>query len=142
MLLFNQLITGFVFANLLLLFGPQIVELAPTTRQDENPWLQRKAEFYQETSFDLSEENIKLLGGKFAKTRKGHLPFWFNYELFKAVYNKKVASNPREEWERHHMFVKSCVRTLKARVLFRILAGTHDSFITEEADLVSLVCLE
>ena len=99
-------------------------------------WCQRRSEFYKNTTFELPEFNVRLIGGKFSSVRTGHLPFWFDYQLFKQAFNKSNA-NPDEGLARNHLYISNCVRTLKARTLFRMLAGTHDSYITADADLVS-----
>ena len=67
-----------------------------------------------------------------------HLPFWFDYQLFKFVFNK-TTTGAAEQRRRHRAYLNTCVRVLKLRTLFRMLAGTEDSFITREADLVSVV---
>lgn len=101
-------------------------------------WLEKKEEFHRSTTFQLSEANLRLLGGKYSQVREGHLPFWFDYELYKTVFNKRYA-NPDEDLARHRVFIKRCVRTLKARVLYRILAGTEDSVIDANSDQVSTI---
>lgn len=113
---------------------------------DDNPeyWIERKKEFIKETKFELTFDNLKLLGpNRLIAVDKynqpsGHLPFWFDYELFKKVFNKHSASE-NENRQRHHIYINTCVRTLKARTLFRMLAGTEDSFITSDADKVSVI---
>jgi hypothetical protein len=128
----------------LLSFLMQLVFCAnlPDDQQDPKYWLRRKAWFYKRTRFDLTDDNLKLLGPRRligqnkASQPVGHLPFWFDYELFKKVFNKQSAS-PEEEEARHNTFINTCVRVLKARVLFRMLAGTSDTFITSDADKVS-----
>jgi hypothetical protein len=110
---------------------------------DRDYWLRRKEWFYKRTEFDLTDDNLKLLGPKRlmfenkSAQPQGHLPFWFDYKLFKKVFNKRSADNEEEERARHNQYINSCIRTLKARVLFRMLAGTSDTFITSDADKVS-----
>lgn len=117
----------------------QLTEASPLdggAAGNDNHWLQRKAEFYANTTFELSPGNLRLFGGNFSLIQTGHLPFWFDFELYKTVFNKNY-QNPAEELERHHIYIKTCIRALKARTLYRILAGVHDTKITKEADLVS-----
>lgn len=96
---------------------------------------QTNKKFIDGTYFTLSLSNIRLMGGKFVipSSRRTHLPYWFDFELFKSTFNKKYA-NEEEELKRHHEYIKTCIRTVRARVLFRILAATHDTFITKDAD--------
>lgn len=115
-------------------------------QKDSDYWLRRKEWFRKRTTFELTESNLKLLGPRRllyinkAAQPKGHLPFWFDYELFKAVFPREQTNKPTNETEdraRHNVYIKTCLRTLKARVLFRMLAGTSDTFITADADKVS-----
>lgn len=99
-------------------------------------WLRKKEEFYKSTTFQLSEANLRLLGGKYSQHRIGHLPFWFDYKLYKTVFNKRYA-NPDEDRARHSVYIKRCVRILKKRVLYRILAGSEDAVIDGNSDQVS-----
>lgn len=115
---------------------------------DRNYWLKRKREFYSRTKFSLTDDNLKLLGPKriiFGSRDElipsGHLPFWFDYELYKKVFNKtqqKTRPSADEENERHKVYINTCVRVLKKRALYRMLAGTVDSKIGPDADQVSL----
>lgn len=77
------------------------------------------------------------MGGKFSHTRAAHLPFWFDFELFKATFGKTYP-DAGEEAARHRIYVSTCVRTLKERVMYRILASNENPSITREADLVSV----
>lgn len=95
-----------------------------------------RSQFELETEFELGPASQRLLGGRFNEIRKAHLPTWFDFELFKKRYGKHYA-DPSEELARHHAYVATCVRVLKARVLYRILASTQDAFITRDADQVS-----
>lgn len=128
-----------VASILLMMLASQVAlsSISSGAEHDVNYWLKRRNEFYENTSFPLSQDNQRLLGGKFVPAAKGHLPFWFDFELFKVVYNKHYSSN-QDELTRHHLYVKSCVRALKARVLYRILAGTRDTLIGSDADRVSI----
>lgn len=100
-------------------------------------WIEERSEFYKITRFDLSEENIRILGGKFAQNKTGHLPFWFNFHLFKTVFNKKYRDYD-EELLAHTRYVNNCTRILRQRVLRAILAGTVMPKIDEHGDLVSV----
>ena len=110
---------------------------------DPNYWLERRDAFYSRTKFNLTDENLRLLGHKrtlsddVSSFPVGHLPSWFDYALFKKVFNKPKASNPAEELKRQHAYITTCMRVIKLRVLFRMLAGTQDSYITSDADKVS-----
>lgn len=92
--------------------------------------------FRLQTTFELSRASQRLLGGRFTEIKTAHLPSWFNFDLFKSTYGKRYSS-PSEELERHHAYVAACVRVLKARVMYRILASTSDASITRAADQVS-----
>lgn len=126
--------------SLVLLAVSKTLESAPTASttetRDKQYWIHRKAEFIKDTTFPLSEDNLRMIGGAHSSLRETHLPFWFDFELFKTAYKKHYASE-REELARHYAYVRTCVRTLKARVLFRILAGTRDTLIEADADRVS-----
>lgn len=143
-------VTILVFASFLLELGGLQVD---SLLQNPEVWLKRKEAFYSNTSFDLSEDNIRLLGGKFSDFQKGHLPFWFHFELFKKVFKKSYA-NEEEELAREHTYIKSCIRLLKARVLYRItnpaearasetliagetLVGSKAPVVERDADMVS-----
>lgn len=124
----------------------QTASAAPTSApSDERQyWLERKEAFYERTRFALPEESLKVLGFKrllFVSDTlipSGHLPFWFDYELFKRVFNKpQVAPTQHEEVQRHNAYLKQCVRVLKQRTLYRMLAATVDARITPDADKVS-----
>lgn len=106
-------------------------------QQRANYWIERKAEFYRNTSFELSQDNLRLMGGKFSAHKTGRLPFWFDFELFKVVF-KKSYPNAQEESARQRIFINTCVRTLKERVMYRILASNIYPKITGQADLVSV----
>lgn len=111
-------------------------------------WLRRKAEFYRDTTFLLNDFNLQLLGKKRtifedkSSQPKGHLPFWFDYELFKKVFNKPTPADEAEELARHHVYMNTCLRAIKQRTLFRMLAGTRDTLITSDADRVSSARVE
>lgn len=115
-----------------------LLVLATDNNSTPDYWIKRRAEFSKNTTFELTESNKALLGGKFSSwlLHTGHLPFWFDFELFKFVF-KKSYSSPSEELARNEVYIKTCVRTLKQRVLYRILAGTNDTKITSDADKVS-----
>lgn len=109
----------------------QVRSLARKARTSLNP------EFYNNRVFQLSFDNIKLLGGKYSLIRTGQLPYWFDFEYFKHLYKKSYATK-EEEVSRNHAYIRTCIRVLKARTLFRILAGFEDSFITKDADKVCM----
>jgi len=116
---------------------------------DRDYWLTRKAEFYAKTRFPLSDLSLRLLGPKrliFSSDvllPSGHLPFWFDYELFKKVFNKpQVAPSEQEEKARHRVFLNTCIRVLKRRVLYRVLAATRDAQVTSDANRVSVSAYE
>lgn len=67
-----------------------------------------------------------------------HLPFWFDFELYKALFNKHYA-NQEEELARHDVFIKACVRTLRNRAAARSRGRLVDwhTQIDENDDRVS-----
>lgn len=126
-----------VLCQLILLLAA--LTIAPEATQqtgDAAYWLQRRREFQANTSFPLCERNLRILGGRFnVNLRTGHLPFWFDYELFKSVFNKSSADQSAQEQRlRHQVYVNTCVRALKARVMFRILAAAQDTLVEPNAD--------
>lgn len=149
MLQARQLVVGF-----LVVFGAIFYSLALTGQAapsfggiedlrywQESPqvyWTQRREEFFTNTTFKLTKDQLRLLSSndKYTLRKEAHLPFWFDYELFKKVFGKNY-TNQAEELERHLIYIKNCVRTLRARVMFRILAATRDQSINSDADLVS-----
>lgn len=112
--LFNTLLL------LLFFFFSQLNFLSPLPAST-NEWLQRRNNFYQLTSFDLSQKNVNLLGEDHHedpdsdKLSSVHLPFYFDFELYKTLYNKKY-TNPEEELARHDVFIKACIRILRNNV--------------------------
>lgn len=130
-----------VYYGCLLIVAAVTIKVAatqPSPSDEANYWKSRRAEFYANTTFELNEDNQRLLGGKFSPVRLGHLPFWFDYELFKRVFNRpSQAATPDEELKRHNIYINTCLRTIKARTLFRMLSGTRDAVITSQADQVS-----
>lgn len=89
------------------------------------------------TEFDLWPENIELLGGRFyLGSRKGRLPEWFNFTLYKKIYNKNYLQ-PDEDKRHHIKYIETCAETLRRRVLFRILGDSHDHYIDANSDTVS-----
>lgn len=107
---------------------------------NEKARIARNPEFYNNRVFQLSIDNIRLLGGKYSLIRTGQLPFWFDFETFKHQYKKSYPTK-EEEIARNHAYIRTCMRVLKARTRFRILAGIEDSFITKNADKVSMKSL-
>lgn len=75
-------------------------------------WAKKREDFHQSTSFNLSEKSMGLLPA--GSSNRAHLPFWFDFELFKIVFNKNYA-NQEEEFARHDVFIKACVRVLRNR---------------------------
>lgn len=123
-----------VFVGVSLTLLTATIQSKPTGT--EINWLERKKEFYKNTTFQLSDANLRLFGGKFSPYHTGHLPFWFDFELYKTVFSKQY-TDPSENLARHDAYIKRCVRVLKARVLFRILAGSDDASIDKDSDQVS-----
>lgn len=127
-------------ASVLVLLLLGVSSAAPANQQQPNPWIQRRLDFYRNTTFELSQDNIRLLGGKFSQIHSAHLPFWFDFELFKNVFKKSYA-DAGEELARHRIYINTCIQTLKARVMYRILASNEDAVITSQADRVSVTQL-
>lgn len=142
----NQKMAGLdsLLLALVCVLGPVLAsrtgaEAAPPNANSKEYWIQRRAKFYQETIFELSERHSRLLGREpnmFNGKLYGHLPFWFDYELFKQVFKRPVVP-PEEEEQRHRAYLDSCLRAIKERTLFRMLAGVKDTLIGADADKVS-----
>lgn len=133
----RPLVTGVVvvLALTVSIFGSLV--RAAQDNNERDYWLQRRDMFYQNTTFQLSKDNLRLLGRKHSDTQSSHLPFWFDYQLFKRVFNKSEPASSEDELARHHIYINTCLRTIKARVLYRMLSAKEDTLITREADMVS-----
>lgn len=107
-----------LFATFLFFFFSQLNFLS-SLPVSKNDWLQRRNNFYQLTSFDLSEKSVNLLNKDenpdSAKLSRVNLPFYFDFELYKTLFNKKYAS-AEEESARHDVFIKACIRILRNNV--------------------------
>lgn len=100
--------------------------------------LQERKDFYKHTSFPLTDKSLRLLGGKFAPVaaKRAHLPYWFDFKLFKKVYKKSYADEDSER-EHHLAYLRTCFQVLRRRVLYRILGAEFDAVIDDTADWVS-----
>lgn len=111
-----------------------LTESAPTSPNDDIT--NEVNDFIKETTFKLWPENIEMINSRWTNIKTANLPYWFDFEIYKKVYNKSYA-NPGEERERYITYIRTCFETLRLRVLYRILAGTHDTYINSNSDLVS-----
>lgn len=99
-----------------------------------------RSEFRQNPAiqFDLWPANIELLGGRFYMgSKKGRLPYWFDFTLYKNLY-KKNYTQPDDDLRHHIKYMENCAEILRRRVLFRILGDSHDHYVDSGSDKVSL----
>lgn len=96
-------------------------------------WRNERKDFERKTQFELCPNNQLLLGGRFVDTISGNLPYWFDFQLYKKVYNISYP-NSSEDHRRHINYIDSCFQTLFKRVLRKILAATQYTYIDSNAD--------
>lgn len=96
----------------------------------------RREHFFKLTEIELSDRAKKLLGGNNdLDDHSVHLPFWFDFDQYTALFGKNYTRS-REAHKHRVAYLNECLRTLRNRVLFRTLSRESDAVIDEFADWV------
>lgn len=101
----------------------------------EQYWLNQRDIFFNQTSFNLSKATNDLVGEDYAN-RTYHLPFWFDYEMFKNL-TERVHTDNNTALKRHHIYVDNCVNIWKNSALKRLHRPNNYTFIDHAEDWVS-----
>ncbi|KAG9508608.1 hypothetical protein GZH46_02890, partial [Fragariocoptes setiger] len=100
-------------------------------------WIQRRQEFFIRTTFQLPDEVKGILSHSLNRTYASritaNLPFYFDYELFKATFNRKNKT-PQEEGKRHSSYINNCFTVFQHRAFYRMLLYNSDMLIDEKSD--------
>lgn len=68
--------------------------------------------------------------------RSYHLPFWFDYDMFKNLTDRSFPDKDTA-LKRHHIFVDNCVNIWKNTALKRLHRPNNFTFIDHAEDWVS-----
>lgn len=103
-------------------------------------WLERRELFFRNTSFILTNETRKLVGPDYGN-RIYHLPFWFDYEVFKRMVTR-INETPQEELKSHHKYIESCLEIWNDTATERLGQLDYEAGgITSHVDIPARTCL-
>lgn len=119
--------------------------VAPASDKDEDTsanqadleqfWLNQRDLFFNQTTFNLTKRTNELVGEEHAN-RTYHLPFWFDYEMFKNL-TERVHADADTALKRHHIYIDNCVSIWKSSALKRLHRPNNFTFIDLAEDWVS-----
>lgn len=70
-----------------------------------------------------------------------HLPFWFDYEVFKRMVSR-INETPQEELKSHHKYIDSCLEIWNDTATERLGQLDYEAGgITSHVDIVSILLL-
>lgn len=101
----------------------------------ENYWLQQRDAFFNQTTFNLTRSLNELVGVEYGQ-RSYHLPYWFDYEMFKNL-TERTFNDTELALKRHHIYVDNCVAIWKSCALKRLHRPNNYTFIDHAEDWVS-----
>lgn len=103
-------------------------------------WLDRRDDFFRNTSFSLNEKVKSLVGPEYGN-RVYHLPFWFDYEVFKRMVGR-INETPQEELKSHHKYIDSCLEIWNDTATERLGQLDYEAGgITSHVDIPARTCL-
>lgn len=103
----------------------------------EQYWLNERELFFNLTTFNLSKKTNDLVGEEYGN-RAYHLPFWFDYEMFKNL-TERLHPDPETALKRHHIYMDNCVNIWKNTALKRLHRPNNFTFIDHAEDWVSFL---
>lgn len=117
-------------------------------------WLARRQQFFANTSFALPERtrgkllassssptNTSNIIAEFASKSGYHLPFWFDYEVFKRMVGR-INESPQEELKSHHKYIESCLEIWNETASERLGQLDYEAGgITSHVDIPARTCL-
>lgn len=103
----------------------------------EQYWLTQRDAFFNATSFILPPATIALVGNEYAgspaQPKIYHLPYWFDYEMFKNLTDR-VHNDNATALKRHHIYIENCVSIWKSCALKRLHRPNNYTFIDHAED--------
>ena len=103
-------------------------------------WLERREQFFKNTSFALNGKTRELVGPEYAN-RVYHLPNWFDYEVFKRMVSR-INETPQEELKSHRKYVDSCLEIWNDTATERLGQLEYEAGgITSHVDIPARTCL-
>lgn len=103
-------------------------------------WLDRRDLFFKNTTFSLTPKVKKLVGPEYAN-KQYHLPFWFDYEVFKRMVTR-INETPQEELKSHHKYIDSCLEIWNDTATERLGQLDYEAGgITSHVDIPARTCL-
>lgn len=102
----------------------------------EEYWLNQRDLFFNLTTFNLSRATNELVGAEYGH-RSYHLPFWFDYDMFKNL-TERAHPDGEAALKRHHIYVENCVSIWKNSALKRLHRPNNFTFIDHAEDWVSV----
>lgn len=103
-------------------------------------WLDRRDQFFKNNSFALSDKTKKLVGAPY-NGKLYHLPFWFDYEVFKRMVSR-INETPQEELKSHHKYIESCLEIWNDTATERLGQLDYEAGgITSHVDIPARTCL-
>lgn len=109
---------------------------ASQQQESEQYWLRKRELFFNQTTFSLTKKTNEFCGEEYGN-RSYHLPFWFDYEMFKNLTDR-VNTDPDVELKRHHIFMDNCIFIWKNTAFKRLHRPNNFTFIDHAEDWVSL----
>lgn len=84
----------------------------------------------------VSKQKTRDLVGDEYGNRKYHLPFWFDFEVYKNITERAYADQD-VELKRHHIYVDNCVAIWRNEALKRLHRPNNFTFLDHAGDWVS-----
>lgn len=104
-------------------------------------WLDRREQFFKNTTFALSASTSKLVENFNNNKRRYHLPYWFDYEVFKRMVGR-INETPQEELKSHHKYIDSCLEIWNDTAADRLGLLDYEAVpITSHVDIPARTCL-
>lgn len=101
----------------------------------EQYWLKKRDLFFNQTTFSLTKRTNDYCGEEYGN-RTYHLPFWFDYEMFKNLTDRYYTDSDIE-LKRHHIYIDNCVYIWKNTAFKRLHRPNNFTFIDHAEDWVS-----
>lgn len=103
-------------------------------------WLDRRQAFFRNTTFSLGPRLRRLVGPDYGN-KSYHLPFWFDYEVFKRMVTR-INETPQEELKSHHKYIDSCLEIWNDTATERLGQLDYEAGgITSHVDIPARTCL-
>lgn len=104
-------------------------------------WLDRREQFFKNTTFALGAKTRKLVENFNSNKRQYHLPYWFDYEVFKRMVGR-INETPQEELKSHHKYIDSCLEIWNDTAADRLGQLDYEAVpITSHVDIPARTCL-